>query len=135
MAESSSNGTKALWKKEKLLVRSNFSFSHSVFKRLVMQTRKNQGLFGKGIYFQFFVLVFKVSSDAMLTDLVKGCVLVIQMLLNLPGDTQPSPMRTRSKHKGDSQSASAKVYIARQNSLPKDKKYTYQNSKHLKITI
>ena len=31
----------------KFLVMSNFSFSHSVFKRLVLQTRKNQGLFGK----------------------------------------------------------------------------------------
>ena len=29
----------------RLLVTSNFSFSHSVFKRLVLQTRKNQGLF------------------------------------------------------------------------------------------
>ena len=28
---------------------SNFSFSHSVFKRLVLQTRKNQGLFGTGL--------------------------------------------------------------------------------------
>ena len=28
---------------------SNFSFSHSVLKRLVMQTRKNEGLFGKGL--------------------------------------------------------------------------------------
>ena len=28
---------------------SNFSFSHSVFKRLVLQTHKNQGLFGKGL--------------------------------------------------------------------------------------
>ena len=28
-------------------VTSNFSFSHSVFKRLVLQTRKNQGLFAK----------------------------------------------------------------------------------------
>ena len=37
------------WEKEKLLVTSNFSFSHSVFKRLVLQTRKNQGLFGKGL--------------------------------------------------------------------------------------
>ena len=27
---------------------SNFSFSYSNFKRLVLQTRKNQGLFGKG---------------------------------------------------------------------------------------
>ena len=33
--------------KEKLLITSNFSFSHSVFKRLVLQTRKNQELFGK----------------------------------------------------------------------------------------
>ena len=28
---------------------SNFSFSHSVFKRLVLQPHKNQGLFGKGL--------------------------------------------------------------------------------------
>ena len=28
---------------------SNFSFSHSVFKRLLLQTHKNQGLFGKGL--------------------------------------------------------------------------------------
>ena len=40
---------KTLWEKEKLLVTSNFSFSHSVFKRLVLQTHKNQGLFGKGL--------------------------------------------------------------------------------------
>ena len=49
MAEISQNGLKTLWEKEKLLVTSNFSFSHSVFRRLVLQTRKNQGLFGKGL--------------------------------------------------------------------------------------
>ena len=49
MEESSSNGLKTLWEKEKLLVKSNFSFSNSVFKRLVLQTCKNQGLFGKGL--------------------------------------------------------------------------------------
>ena len=49
MEESSPNRLKTLWEKEKLLVTSNFSFSHSVFKRLVLQTRKNQGLFGKGL--------------------------------------------------------------------------------------
>ena len=49
MAESSPKGQKTLWEKVKLLVTSNFTFSHSVFKRLVMQTRKNQGLFGKGL--------------------------------------------------------------------------------------
>ena len=46
MAESSPKEKKTLWEKEKLLVTSNFSFSLSVFKRLVLQTRKNQGLFG-----------------------------------------------------------------------------------------
>ena len=49
MLETSPNGQKTLWEKEKLLITSNFSFSHSVFKRLVLQTRENQGLFGKGL--------------------------------------------------------------------------------------
>ena len=57
------NGTKfsirveTLWEKEKLLVTSNFSFSRCVFKRLVLQTRKNQGLFGKGL-----IVTFQLSS-------------------------------------------------------------------------
>ena len=42
------NGYKTLREKKKLLVTSNFSFSHSVLKRPVLQIRKNQGLFGKG---------------------------------------------------------------------------------------
>ena len=49
MAESSPKGKKTLLEKEKLLVRSNFSISYSVFKRLFLQTRKSQGLFGKGL--------------------------------------------------------------------------------------
>ena len=49
MVESYLNGLSTLWEKEKLLVTSNFSFSHSVFKRIKLQTRKNQGLFGKGL--------------------------------------------------------------------------------------
>ena len=32
---------KTLWEKEKLLIMSNFSFSHSGFKRLVPQACKN----------------------------------------------------------------------------------------------
>ena len=47
MAESSPKWLTTLWEKEKLLVMSNFSFSHSVFKRPVLLTRKNQSLFGK----------------------------------------------------------------------------------------
>ena len=44
-----SNFMKTLWEKEKLLVTSNFSFSHSGFKKLVLQKCKIQGLFGKGL--------------------------------------------------------------------------------------
>ena len=35
--------------KGEILATSNFSFSQSVFKRLVLQTLKNQGMFGKGL--------------------------------------------------------------------------------------
>ena len=43
MAENYPKGLKTLWEKEKLLVTSNFSISHSVFKRLVLQTRQKPG--------------------------------------------------------------------------------------------
>ena len=49
MAERFPNRWKTQWKKEKLLDTSNFSFSICVFKRLVRQTHKNQGLFGKAL--------------------------------------------------------------------------------------
>ena len=49
MAESSPEKWKTLWEKEKLLITSNFSFSHCVFKRLALQTKKNKDLFGKGL--------------------------------------------------------------------------------------
>ena len=55
---------KTQWEKEKLLVMSNFSFSHSVFKRHIPETRKNQGLFGKGLS--------KAESCWLQTMLVKG---------------------------------------------------------------
>ena len=40
---------KTLWEKEKLLVTSNFSFSHSVFKRLVSQECQKVSLCRKGL--------------------------------------------------------------------------------------
>ena len=49
IVKSSPKVWKMVWEKVKLLVTSNFFFSHGVFKRLVLQTRKNQGLFGKGL--------------------------------------------------------------------------------------
>ena len=38
-----------MWEKEKLLVASNFSFSHSVFKRLVSQGHQKASLCGNGL--------------------------------------------------------------------------------------
>ena len=61
LTQSCPNRYKTLWEKEKLLVTSNFSFSYSVFKRLVLQTRKNQGLFGKGLSVRF---VFKKVQNS-----------------------------------------------------------------------
>ena len=40
---------KTQWENEKSLITSNFSVYQSVFKRLVLETLKNQGLFGKGL--------------------------------------------------------------------------------------
>ena len=64
VAESYFKGSKTLWEKEKLLVTSNFSFSQSVFKGLVLQTRKNQGLFGKGLN---LVLLFDFKIELTLS--------------------------------------------------------------------
>ena len=49
---------------EKLLVTSNFSFSRNVFKRLVLQTRKNQGFFGKGLNIVLLVGLFLLSAES-----------------------------------------------------------------------
>ena len=49
MEENSSNVSKTLWEKEKSPITSDFSFPHNFFKRLVLQTHKNKGLFGKGL--------------------------------------------------------------------------------------
>ena len=49
MAESYPSGWKTLWEKEKLLVMSNFSFSHSIFKRLVSQGSQKVSLCGNGL--------------------------------------------------------------------------------------
>ena len=42
----------------KRVITSNFSFSHTIFKRLVLQTCKNQGLFGKGLTHYHIMLHF-----------------------------------------------------------------------------
>ena len=62
MTENYSNGWKTLWEKEKLLVTSNFSFSHSVFKRLVSQGRQKVSLCGNGLIAQSMYKRISVKS-------------------------------------------------------------------------
>ena len=52
-----------IWEKEKSLIMSNFSFSHRVFKRLVLQTRINQGLLGKELMFLLLCFYFQFYSS------------------------------------------------------------------------
>ena len=85
MAKSFLKGEKTLWKKEKLLVTSNFSFSHSVFKRLVLQTRKNQGLFGKGLR--------RTVMDP------ESCTILLSMVYKHPYKLQPIPLSQTTNFK------------------------------------
>ena len=55
-------GKKTMWEKEKLLVTSNFSFSNGVFKRVLLHTRKNQDLFGKGLSHALWKSMFCASA-------------------------------------------------------------------------
>ena len=74
MAESYPNGKKTLWEKEKLLVTSNFSFSHSVFKRLVSQERQKVSLSGNGLSLTFtfiYLINFVVIKKILFTLLLK----------------------------------------------------------------
>ena len=42
-------GYKTLWEKEKLLVTSNFSFSHNAFHSYISLVRQNAALYGNGL--------------------------------------------------------------------------------------
>ena len=70
-----------MWEKEILLVTSNFSFSHIVFKRLVLQIRKNQGLFGKRL--MPFSTVFQLYSGGQRTYPCFPGVLLTSTLHNI----------------------------------------------------
>ena len=64
--------------KEKLLVTCNFSFSPSVFKSLVLHTRDNQGLFGKGLKRLIDCMVFNAVFNSI--TIVLGWPVHLSML-------------------------------------------------------
>ena len=71
-----------MWKMEELLVMSNFSFSRSVSKKLVLQTCKNQDLFGKG-------LKYKVNQT---------CIFIVELtLITKPFPNKPWFIRVCSR--------------------------------------
>ena len=70
-----------MWEKEKFLVVSNFSLFRIVFKRLVLQTCKTKGLFGKGLYInQNIKFVFYIAEKIM----AKGENVVYEYLFFFP---------------------------------------------------
>ena len=85
MAESSPTRYKTLWEKEKLLVTSNFPFSNSVFKWLVLQPRKNQGLFGKGLKKNstIWITIYRLPENAV--GIVEYFCLLLTLSQTSPG--------------------------------------------------
>ena len=69
-------GRKTLCEKEKLLVRSNFSFSHSVFKRLVSQGRQKVSLCGTGLKMALQILEGKYYKNTKKSSLYSQSHLV-----------------------------------------------------------
>ena len=82
MAESCPEGLKTLWEKEKLLVTSNFTFSLSVFKRLILLTRKKKGLFGKGLNGISWVSLTNFNESAESADQDQPADLALHSLQN-----------------------------------------------------
>ena len=54
-------GKKTLGEKEKLLVTSNFSFSHNVFHSYISSVRQNAALFGNGLRSNIFNHIFRTT--------------------------------------------------------------------------
>ena len=67
---------------------SNFSFSHCVFKRCILQTRKNQGLFGKGLTnpkIVDFILLKAFGYNKIICNGVRRRIIVTETVLNTVG--------------------------------------------------
>ena len=70
-------------KRRNLLVTSNFSFSHCVFYRLVLQTSRNQGLFGKGLSIFQLCLKWQILECFKLQELQIVNLKLVQTYISL----------------------------------------------------
>ena len=58
---------------------SNFSYSHSVFKSFVLQTLKNQGLFGKGLTHYLMTILDLTKLIALADDKINVTHVIISL--------------------------------------------------------
>ena len=72
------------WEKEKLLVMSNFSFSQSVFKRLVSQGHQKLSLCGNGLTLSHTRLFLCVCKSSLLKTLLEKEKLLIPTVFFYP---------------------------------------------------
>ena len=84
LAECSKKKGRKQWKKEKLLVMSNFSFSHRAFKRLVLQICKKQGLFGKELLHHSDLFQLHHIANSKVTDCWRLDKVCKGLLFNFP---------------------------------------------------
>ena len=61
---------KTLWEKKKLLVTSNFFFSHNIFKNCLLLMRQNEYLWSKGLKFEWDTCyeTYMISLDKVVND-------------------------------------------------------------------
>ena len=55
---------KTLWEKEKLLIMSNFSFSHNVLKSCLLLMRQNEYLWSKGLTLSLMMMTQEALVDS-----------------------------------------------------------------------
>ena len=75
---------KTLWEKEKLLVTSNFFFSHNVFKSCLLLMRQNEYLWSKGL--RWFSSFPKLLSKAFFLWIMKTCDCLVKTFNSLQQD-------------------------------------------------
>ena len=123
-----------------MLVTSKFSFSHSVFKRLVLQTRKNQGLFGKGLRVSILWLWIINILSTRISDIGPLVILILasfqqKMLLLLVTECNKAELCGRGNYRVMTVPSNEVCYSKPFTSFPNDKFWTAPKSKSLQTTI
>ena len=117
------------WEKEKLLITSNFSFFHSVFKRLVLQTGENKGLFGRGSIMHLHEPWYQASHQIIIDPQNRFCLKADWIFYDIHKIYQKKKsfgpgQSTWTAQTGVSQNFFSKIYLP---SLSQSKVHLYHN--------